>query len=104
MTAPGGYGNGMPNDAGEVTSNDVTRMWESLLRGDADPDFAEAWAERFLTRCADELTYRGLYRLTTRQFDFEHYCDWLEIVQWYRDGPAEWDKSYFLRFAAAMRS
>lgn len=92
----------MPNDAGEVTSNDVKRMWESLLRGDADEGFVQAWAERFLTTYADEPTYRGLYRLTTRHFDFAAYCDWLEIVHWYRDDPAEWNKWYFLRFAAAL--
>lgn len=87
-----------------MNSDDVKRLWDSLLRGETDPDFIQTWAERHLTSYEDEPTFLGLMRLVTGETDFGAQSDWLEVVHWYRDDPEEWNKWYFLRFAGAMRT
>lgn len=91
--------------------DELRSKWAALLRGETTPRSAALWAQEQLDveSWADEVTHQGLQLLhdqrdvepadgAARSLLFRQYWDWMEVVHWFGDNPAAWNRNYALTF------
>jgi hypothetical protein len=91
--------------------DELRRKWAALLRGDTTPRSVALWAQEQLDveSWVDEVTHQGLQLLhdqrdtdladgAARSLLFRQYWDWMEVVHWFADDPAAWNRNYALSF------
>jgi hypothetical protein len=99
----------------EPLRNEVRVRWQAVIDGELAAHDAAAWAEEWVARYDEEVTFQGLMCLidlyqvgwehpdeAAREIQFRRYWNWMEVVSQYDDNPAQWNRAYAINFIRAV--
>jgi hypothetical protein len=91
----------------EALRDEVRSRWQAVIDGELAARDAAEWADEWVAKYDEEVTFRGLMCLIdlcqvewqhpderARATQFRRYWDWMEMLAQYDENPRAWNRAY----------